>query len=72
MVLSAPALTTGAALGTGSFTVTVITLKAERFESSAISRSTYVPDVENMAVVEAALGLANVTVPGPELCSRSR
>ncbi len=33
--------------------------------SLAVSRRTYVPAVEKVAVVEAALALAKVTVPGP-------
>jgi len=33
--------------------------------SLAVSRKTYVPDVENVAVVLSALKFANVTVPGP-------
>ena len=31
----------------------------------AVNVSTYVPGVENVAVVDAAFALANVTVPGP-------
>src|SRR5262249_36955950 len=33
--------------------------------SLAVKRNTYVPDVENVAVVVSALGLPNVTVLGP-------
>ena len=33
--------------------------------SVAVSRRTYVPEVENDAVVFSAFGVPNVTVPGP-------
>ena len=33
--------------------------------SVAVSRNTYVPEVENVAVVVSALAFAKLTVPGP-------
>jgi hypothetical protein len=45
--------------------VTVTSSFALRAESLALSRKTYVPAAPNDAVVEVALALANVTVPGP-------
>src|SRR6185295_9431696 len=38
---------------------------ADRFLSLAVSRKTYVPAAENVAVVLSAAAFANVTVPGP-------
>ena len=65
-VRSGPALTTGAWLtGGAGFTVMATSSLADRALSFPVRRRTYEPDVENVAVVAAAFGLAKVTVPGP-------
>src|SRR5438445_1618343 len=46
-------------------TVIVAVSLTVNWPSLAVSASTYVPAAEKVAVVEAAFGLANVTVPGP-------
>src|SRR2546425_469505 len=46
-------------------TVIVVVSLMLNWPSLATSVSTYVPAAENVAVVAAELGLANVTVPGP-------
>jgi hypothetical protein len=66
IAVSGPALTTGAWLTIGAgLTTTVISSKTDKAPSDAVKRSRYVPAVENVAVVEAAFGGVNVTVPGP-------
>ena len=47
------------------FTVTVTSSLDEIWLSFAVRRKTYWPLVENVAVVDATLGSAKVTVPGP-------
>ena|SRR5437016_641755 len=47
------------------FTVTLTSALDERAPSDAVRRKTYWPLVENVAVVDAVLGFAKVTVPGP-------
>ena len=37
----------------------------DRAVSLAVSRNTYVPEVENVAIVVTALAFAKLTVPGP-------
>ena len=45
---------------------TIVTSEVEDSAVSlAVSRNTYVPDVENVADVFSAFAFANVTVPGP-------
>ena len=46
-------------------TVIVMSAELESTLSVAVSRSTYVPAAEKLAVVMSALTLPNVTVPGP-------
>src|SRR5438093_6641985 len=50
---------------TGGLTVIVTSEEADSAVSVAVSRNTYVPDVENVASVLSAFGFPNVTVPGP-------
>lgn len=47
-------------------TVTCTSSLATSEPSLAVSRSTYVPAAPKLAVVDTLVGLANVTVPGPE------
>jgi hypothetical protein len=49
------------------YTVTVVMSVAGKAPSLTLICSVYVPDVENVAAVLAAVGVANVTVPGPLL-----
>ena len=51
--------------GGGSLTVIVMSALLESALSLAVSRSTYVPAAEKLAVVMSVLTLPNVTVPGP-------
>ena len=46
-------------------TVIVTSMLLETALSDAVSRKTYEPNVEKLAVVLKAFALANVTVPGP-------
>src|SRR5438132_4480738 len=46
-------------------TVIVTSALVDSAVSLAVSRKTYVPEVENVAKVLGALAFANVTVPGP-------
>src|SRR5437762_1626477 len=65
-VLSGPAITTGA-VSVAELTTTCTSSNDVSAPSLAVSRRTYVPAVENDAVVDAAFGGENVTVPGPEV-----
>src|SRR5437867_2795946 len=65
MVWPAPAFTTGSVLLPAAFTVIVTSEVEDKAESFAVSRKTYVPEVENVAVVFSALAFPNVTVPHP-------
>jgi len=47
------------------FTTMVTVLDELNAPSEAVSCKTYVPEVEKLAVVDRALPLPNVTVPGP-------
>src|SRR5947199_407696 len=51
--------------GTTTLAVIVTSELEDNAVSLAVSRSTYVPDVEKAAVVLSALTFPNVTVPGP-------
>ncbi len=66
IVWSAPALTVGGRFS--ALTVIVISSAVFRTLSFAVSRSTYVPAAEKLAVVSTAAALPNVTVPGPLTC----
>ena len=48
-------------------TVTWVSAYDDSAPSLAVRRRMYTPAVEKLAVVTAALGLAKVTVPGPEV-----
>src|SRR5437867_1317161 len=50
---------------TGGLTVIVTSDVEDSAVSLAVSRNTYVPDVENVASVLRAFAFVNVTVPGP-------
>src|SRR5439155_464206 len=63
-VWSGPAFTVGGWFCDAGFTVTVRSSLLCRAESSAVSRSTYVPDAEKLAVVARDLASPKVTVPG--------
>src|SRR6185295_2065731 len=65
-VRSAPALTTGASFA--GRTVIVTSSLAVKRVSLAVSLSTYVPSVVNVAVVSAADAFAKVTGAGPLTC----
>src|SRR5438132_1370758 len=60
----AETLTSGAGVPTGLTTI-VTSAVEDSAVSLAVRRKTYVPAVENVAVVLSALAFANVTVPGP-------
>ena len=62
MTLGGPASTTG---GAGVVTTIVTSLLANKRPSLAVSRSTYVPAAEKLAVVLSALTFPKITVPGP-------
>ena len=63
--MTIPALTTGAVFVDAGLTTIVTSEVEDSAVSLAVSRNTYVPDVENVAVVLSALAFANETVPGP-------
>jgi hypothetical protein len=65
IVRSAPALTMGARLVMPPSTWTVAESLPASSPSVAVSVSTYVPPAEKVAVVVKALGVPNVTLPGP-------
>src|SRR5947199_10399342 len=48
-----------------AFTITVTSVVAASAPSVAVKRSTWIPAVENIAVVVSALGFPNVTGPDP-------
>src|SRR5206468_12804284 len=48
-----------------AFTITVTSVVAASARSVAVKRSTWIPAVENIAVVVSALGFPNVTGPDP-------
>ena len=51
---------------TGAGITVIVTSEVEDSTASvAVSRNTYVPDVENVASVLRAFAFVNVTVPGP-------
>src|SRR5438876_628458 len=64
MVWPRPASTTGAVF-TGGLTTIVTSAVEDSAVSLAVSRKTYVPTVENVAVVFSALAFAKVTGAGP-------
>ena len=67
-VSESPIVWSGPALPDGFWlvvTVTVTSSEVDRAESFPVSRRTYVPILENVAVVAATFELPKVTVPGP-------
>ena len=58
-----PAFTTGAVFA--GLTVIVTSEVEDSAVSLAVSRNTYVPEAEKVAVVLSRLAFPNVTVPGP-------
>src|SRR5438445_10530911 len=51
--------------GGAGFTTIVMSAVLEKALSEPVSRRTYVPALEKLAVVPGAFAFANVTVPGP-------
>src|SRR5437762_410587 len=64
-VRSGPAFSATGLLTSARLTITCASSNAHSAPSLAVRRRMYVPEVENVAVVVAAFGGENVTVPGP-------